>query len=261
MSVQDNIVFILEIIGTVAFAVSGALVGIRRSMDIFGVCVLGVVTAVGGGAIRTWRWGSSHPMCSGTRSMRRWLSLCPALSSGSCISQLPVHRQTWKAVRRGHAPDGRGGAGDLYRGGGQRGHPAGIWGQCVPPYFYRHSDRRGRRTPQRYHGRGPALHICPPHLCLRFHSRGCGLYAPLQDDRDHGGHVRRGGLVLVIRCLPPTTGGTFRGSGWRKSCAHIWGGDKTESRKSLQMTSGRSIMTSDQIQLNKRVTGSWPLAG
>ena len=52
MSVQDNIVFILEIIGTVAFAVSGALVGIRRSMDIFGVCVLGVVTAVGGGAIR-----------------------------------------------------------------------------------------------------------------------------------------------------------------------------------------------------------------
>ncbi len=52
MSVQDNIVFILEIIGTVAFAVSGALVGIRKSMDIFGVCVLGVVTAVGGGAIR-----------------------------------------------------------------------------------------------------------------------------------------------------------------------------------------------------------------
>ena len=31
MSVQDNIVFILEIIGTVAFAVSGALVGIRKS--------------------------------------------------------------------------------------------------------------------------------------------------------------------------------------------------------------------------------------
>lgn len=52
MSVQDNIVFILEIIGTVAFAVSGALVGIRKSMDIFGVCVLGVVTAVGGGAVR-----------------------------------------------------------------------------------------------------------------------------------------------------------------------------------------------------------------
>lgn len=49
---QDNIVFVLEIIGTVAFAVSGALVGIRRSMDVFGVCVLGVITAVGGGAIR-----------------------------------------------------------------------------------------------------------------------------------------------------------------------------------------------------------------
>lgn len=52
MSVQDNVVFILEVIGTVAFAVSGALVGIQKSMDIFGVCVLGVITAVGGGAVR-----------------------------------------------------------------------------------------------------------------------------------------------------------------------------------------------------------------
>ena len=52
MSVQDSVVFALEIIGTVAFAASGALVGIRKSMDIFGVCVLGVITAVGGGAIR-----------------------------------------------------------------------------------------------------------------------------------------------------------------------------------------------------------------
>lgn len=47
-----DIVFYMEILGTIAFAASGAMVGIERGMDIFGVCVLGVITAVGGGMIR-----------------------------------------------------------------------------------------------------------------------------------------------------------------------------------------------------------------
>ncbi|MBQ1377514.1 MAG: TRIC cation channel family protein [Lachnospiraceae bacterium] len=42
----------LEIIGTIAFAVSGAMVAIGKKMDIFGVIMLGVTTAVGGGVIR-----------------------------------------------------------------------------------------------------------------------------------------------------------------------------------------------------------------
>lgn len=46
------IVLIMELIGTVAFAASGAMVGINCRMDVFGVCVLGVVTAVGGGMTR-----------------------------------------------------------------------------------------------------------------------------------------------------------------------------------------------------------------
>ncbi len=46
------LLFILELIGTIAFAISGAIVGIRKRMDLFGVCVLGVVTAVGGGMLR-----------------------------------------------------------------------------------------------------------------------------------------------------------------------------------------------------------------
>ena len=48
----DKYIFIIEIIGTIAFASSGAMVGIRKRMDIFGVCVLGFVTAVGGGMVR-----------------------------------------------------------------------------------------------------------------------------------------------------------------------------------------------------------------
>lgn len=52
MDYSDIIIFIMELVGTIAFASSGAMLAIRKSMDIFGVCVLGVVTSVGGGLIR-----------------------------------------------------------------------------------------------------------------------------------------------------------------------------------------------------------------
>ena len=44
--------FIIEAVGTIAFASSGAMVAIRKRLDLFGVLVLGVTTAVGGGIIR-----------------------------------------------------------------------------------------------------------------------------------------------------------------------------------------------------------------
>lgn len=46
------ILFALELIGAVAFAASGALVGIEKKMDVFGVAILGLTTAVGGGILR-----------------------------------------------------------------------------------------------------------------------------------------------------------------------------------------------------------------
>ncbi|MDO4617793.1 MAG: trimeric intracellular cation channel family protein [Lachnospiraceae bacterium] len=52
MEYTESIIFIMEIIGTVAFAASGAMLAIKKRMDVFGVIVLGVVTAVGGGMIR-----------------------------------------------------------------------------------------------------------------------------------------------------------------------------------------------------------------
>lgn len=42
----------LSIIGTIAFALSGALVAIEEEYDIFGIFVLGSITAFGGGMIR-----------------------------------------------------------------------------------------------------------------------------------------------------------------------------------------------------------------
>ena len=47
-----KIQFIIELIGTIAFASSGAMVAIRKRLDLFGVLVLGATTAVGGGIIR-----------------------------------------------------------------------------------------------------------------------------------------------------------------------------------------------------------------
>lgn len=52
MDFKQILVFIMELIGTVAFSASGAMVAIEQNMDIFGVCVLGVSTAVGGGMVR-----------------------------------------------------------------------------------------------------------------------------------------------------------------------------------------------------------------
>ena len=61
MGYQETITFILEMIGTIAFAASGALVGSEQKMDIFGVSVLGVITAVGGGMIRDVTLGIIPP--------------------------------------------------------------------------------------------------------------------------------------------------------------------------------------------------------
>lgn len=61
MGYQETITFILEMIVTIAFAASGALVGSEQKMDIFGVSVLGVITAVGGGMIRDVTLGITPP--------------------------------------------------------------------------------------------------------------------------------------------------------------------------------------------------------
>ena len=59
----DVIVTILELIGTAAFAASGALTAIKRRFDLFGVIIIGVTTAVGGGIMRDIVIGS-HPVAA-----------------------------------------------------------------------------------------------------------------------------------------------------------------------------------------------------
>ena len=47
-----GIIDYLDYIGVVAFAVSGAVTAIKKRMDYFGILVLAMVTAIGGGVIR-----------------------------------------------------------------------------------------------------------------------------------------------------------------------------------------------------------------
>ena len=57
----DLLFFITEMIGTVAFAISGAIIAIERKLDLFGVLFLGATTAIGGGIVRDILLGQIPP--------------------------------------------------------------------------------------------------------------------------------------------------------------------------------------------------------
>lgn len=52
---------VFEIIGSIAFAISGSMLAIKKEMDLFGILILGIVTSVGGGAIRDIVIGNTPP--------------------------------------------------------------------------------------------------------------------------------------------------------------------------------------------------------
>jgi len=58
---MELMMYILDLVGTAVFAITGALAAGRKRMDIFGVVVLGCVTALGGGTLRDMILGN-HPV-------------------------------------------------------------------------------------------------------------------------------------------------------------------------------------------------------
>jgi uncharacterized membrane protein YeiH len=54
-------IYLLDLFGTFVFALSGALAGTRKKMDIYGIIVLACVTAVGGGTLRDTLLGRTPP--------------------------------------------------------------------------------------------------------------------------------------------------------------------------------------------------------
>ena len=47
-----SLLLIIDILGTIAFAVSGSLTAMKKRLDLFGIFIIAFVTAVGGGTLR-----------------------------------------------------------------------------------------------------------------------------------------------------------------------------------------------------------------
>lgn len=59
---RDILLAVMEWLGTIAFSVSGALVAITCGLDLFGILIVGCLTAVGGGIIRDALIGNVPPL-------------------------------------------------------------------------------------------------------------------------------------------------------------------------------------------------------
>ena len=90
---MDTIFFIFEIIGVIAFSLSGALTAMKKEMDIFGACVLGMTTAIGGGIIRDLILGVNPPTAF-VNPLHAVLGLAiPAVTYLPKIQKLFAHNQ------------------------------------------------------------------------------------------------------------------------------------------------------------------------
>ncbi|MDE5842234.1 MAG: trimeric intracellular cation channel family protein [Muribaculaceae bacterium] len=52
MNIEETFLFIIELVGTIAFAISGIRLAAYKRFDIFGAYTIGLVTATGGGTLR-----------------------------------------------------------------------------------------------------------------------------------------------------------------------------------------------------------------
>ena len=70
---------VTEFVGIIAFAISGAMISIQRRMDVFGVILLSMVTALGGGAMRDIFLGVFPPR-NFFNSFHLWCALITAVA-------------------------------------------------------------------------------------------------------------------------------------------------------------------------------------
>ena len=92
MGVVLNIFDVMEMIGIISFAISGAMVGIRKQLDFFGVLILGIVTAVGGGVLRDVIIGVTPPVMFRNPSYTVVASITAASAS---VSIAAIACSTW----------------------------------------------------------------------------------------------------------------------------------------------------------------------
>lgn len=85
--------FLLDIFGTVVFAITGSLVGKQKHMDVFGVVVIALVTALGGGTLRDILLGRLPVFWI---SQPEFIVICvvPALFTFFMSDKIPFPRRT-----------------------------------------------------------------------------------------------------------------------------------------------------------------------
>ncbi|WP_072806945.1 trimeric intracellular cation channel family protein [Rhodococcoides yunnanense] len=88
------LVDVLGYLGIAVFAASGALIGVRKRLDLFGVCVVGITTGIGGGIIRDILLGIHPPT-----SLDQWPNLAVAFASSLLVFIAhPVMNRVWRGV-------------------------------------------------------------------------------------------------------------------------------------------------------------------
>lgn len=94
---MELFILILELAGTAAFALSGAMLALKKNMDLFGVCVMGLITACGGGVLRDVLLGALPPVM-----FRRPVYALTAIAV-SLVAFLPSVRRALTANHRAYA--------------------------------------------------------------------------------------------------------------------------------------------------------------
>ena len=92
---MDAFIFILNFLGTLAFAASGAMIGLKKNMDIFGVCILGLTTATGGGVIRDLILGVTPPMAFRDPTAAIVALVTSAVFFSRHVRRVLTHNQRW----------------------------------------------------------------------------------------------------------------------------------------------------------------------
>ncbi len=73
----DGLLIAFDLLGIFVFAISGALVAVRRDFDVFGVLVLAGATGLGGGFVRDVLIGASPPA-----ALNSWIYLMAPVAAG-----------------------------------------------------------------------------------------------------------------------------------------------------------------------------------
>jgi len=80
MITTKTLVLVLDLAGTFVFALSGAMAGVRRHLDLFGVFVLSFVAANSGGILRDILIGATPPA-----AISDWRYLAASLAAGAIV--------------------------------------------------------------------------------------------------------------------------------------------------------------------------------